>query len=635
MAEKSSFTGNISNHYAKLITSTAGSVALHDNGSVEKYSSQAGSMLERQPGDSPSTPVIRHVESTRIVRRKNLRAQVDKLAISKSNKEFRNQMLKDKGTWSYDWRTPLRDLEEHFVAGQRKDAEKALAPSFQGKIEIQHNVPANEIPRPSAWTERSFHAYVAQLASSKVDRLVARRIYPRGTAHDDIVAEILIELFADENLRYAVSITAGNIALRFFFSHGKFARGRNLFDRLQELQKTGHSSPYNIMLRAAADQKDLFTFTTWIYLAQAVQDDEVRMKIIERMSEKGLLRNPGMLQSAVAVLMPQIMTAHFHSKKDHQSLLEALDSRYGSHWCSGPSCERIVDEVGVRQSIQEALVVLKKLHKRGYQPTQGMLLLLLRQCPWTSAHRTTTEILRLFREDYGVNPSRPIYDVLFKQAWRSRLHNCCRVIWMHACVTGHTSFNMQETVKQSLYDERGSKPEAKSLLPLWEELAGKIITGHGANNNLPRFLFLVSLWKPANENLNDRDRYLRAVKSILEGDLAAVGQYEAAKPLDDLLSEALATDERWTAGRVLRSIPIECKYSQLIDVGLVPAASLKQESLQGLYVGESNESSSQDFPKSVSKKLALHDAVEEHLEETDYQNLNSQCSLHEDPFHDI
>ncbi|KAL8946812.1 MAG: hypothetical protein Q9222_006837 [Ikaeria aurantiellina] len=622
--------------------------------------------------------------------------QVDKLAISKSDKEFRNQMLKDKGSWSYDWRTPLRDLEEQPIPGRSTDTGKTLVPINHDRIQIQHNIKADDIPKPSIWTEKSFHVYVAQLASSKVDRLVARRIYPRGIAHADAVADILTRLFADQNLRYAVSITAGNVGLGFFFSHGRFARGRNLFDRLQELQKGRHSSTFNIMLKAAADQKDLFTFTyilktmirhgvrpnlhTWIYLAQAVQDNEVRMKIVEKLSEKGLLRNSSTLQAAVATLMPQILTAHFISGKDYLSLLESLDSRFGPHWYSGLSCERIVEEVGLKKSIQEALVVLQELHKRGYNPTQGMLLLLLRQCSWTKAHKTATEILRLFHEDFSVNPSRPIYDVLFKQAWRNRLHNSCRVIWMHACVTGHTSFNMQETIRRSLYAERSLEPEAKSLLRFWEEFAGKVITGHGMNNSFPRFLYLMSLWKPANESVNDRDRFLRAVKSILNGDLAAVGQYDTAKPLDELFSEALAMDERWAAGRALRNVPIECKYSQLIDVGLGPINSWKQveerptDEVQMTPQPTEASSSGQCWmspemrlrpctcPAYVRERMPIvsdptpsHDAIEEHsqddssndsnevslqkheedLQDIDQEELHSQDPLSEDRSHDI
>ncbi|KAL8708895.1 MAG: hypothetical protein Q9225_007531 [Loekoesia sp. 1 TL-2023] len=495
-------------------------------------------------------------------------------------------MLKDQGSWSHDWRVPLGDLEEHWAPDTKKRPNPSLIVYSLPRKRFPRNVRADKIKRPVVWTKASFHDYVIQLVRSTVDRLVARQLYSKDETHVDAVADALENLFADRTLKYVFSKDAANCAFRYFYKVGKFARGRDLFSRLQELQKNTNPSTYNIMLEAAADQKDLFTLTSvlkimishnvrpnsysWLHLARAVQSNDVRAVIINKLIQRCEAQDPSMLRKAAVIIFPHASLKYIKSEEDPQALLEALDRRFGPGWASGLSCQHIIETVGVRHSTQQAVMVLKKLSERGYKPTQGMLLLLLRQCSWTRAHGLAIDILRLFHAEYNVPPSRQIYDVLFQQAWGSRLYNCCRVLWMHACVNGHTSFNMQEKVKQSLYIERSLQFVNQPTARFWEQSAGKVIIGCNRRAGDATFWDLMLIWKPANENRNERDKFLRAVRSMLAKDLAAVGQYDISKPLDELLSEALRVDRKWALGRALKEIPVECKYSQAIDVGLSP-----------------------------------------------------------------
>lgn len=495
-------------------------------------------------------------------------------------------MLKDQGSWSHDWRVPLGDLEEHWVPDTTNRPNPSLIVHTLPKLRIPRNVRADKIERPIVWTKASFHNYVVQLVRSTVDRLVARQLYSKDETHVDAVADALENLFADRTLKYVFSKDAANCAFRYFYKVGKFARGRDLFSRLQELQKNTNPSTYNIMLEAAADQKDLFTFTSvlkimishnvrpdsysWLHLARAVQSDDVRVVIINRLIQRSATQDPSILGKAAAIIFPYLSLKHLKKEGDPQALLEALDSRFGPGWAPGSSCQHVIETVGVRHSTQQAVMMLKKLYERGYKPAQGMLLLLLRQCSWTGAHELAIDILRLFHAEYNVHPSKQIYDVLFKQAWDSRLYNCCRVLWVHACVRGHTSFNMKEKVKQSLYIDRSLQFVNQPRARFWEQSAGKVIVGCDRRAGDASFWDLMLIWKPANENRNERDKFLRAVRSMLANDLAAVGQYDISKPLDELLSEALCADRKWALGRALKGVPVECKYSQVIDVGISP-----------------------------------------------------------------
>ena len=564
-----------------------------DNGSAGdvRPSKSSAWVGEHHSASLAVKPSIPQVNTLRIRTQKNVRSRAESLAIYKKGKAFRNQMLKDHGSWSYNWRIALQDLETNNV----QDGSRAtVAPPIlenRKKIPIPHNVPVDEIRPPATWTIASFHEYIIQLTSSRVDGRVSQAIQPdRHYSHTVAVADVLARLFTDPAAKYAVSVGAGNVALNFLLDNGKFAHGRDLFAQLQELQQDTHPSTFNIMLGAASKQKDLHAFTyilkmmiihrvpptvlTWLHLAHVVRDDAVRMIIIDRMVEKGMLKDSATMKKAVALLMPQLVVKYLDSRNGAHELLEALDNHFGSEWCSTIAAESLIDGVCVRYSADDALKILGQLYDRGYRPTQGMLLLLLRQCSWSRAHEFAVDLLCLFRKQYTIEPSMQIYDLLFKQVWRSRLYNCCRVLWIHACVHGRTSFDMRRMVKESLYIQKRASSAAQSRSDVWKETVGKIITGHSREKHTTNFQALISLCGPSKPSRGDRDRYLRSARSIYDDDLAAVTKYRIQKPLDKLLHEALRADRQWALGRALTDIPVECKYSQIIDVALtrIPAS---------------------------------------------------------------
>ncbi|KAL9024799.1 MAG: hypothetical protein Q9196_006253 [Gyalolechia fulgens] len=528
------------------------------------------------------------------------RSKANKVEIHRGDKAFRNQMLKDRegASWSHDWREPLRILEQYWVPKTDQLPDPSPTVDDPPKIQIPHNISADRIQPPTTWTKASFHNYVVRVACSTVDHLVARQLYSKAETHIDAVADTLEALFADSNLKYVFSTDAANCALGFFFKVGKYARGRELFSRLQELQKNTNPSTYNILLKAAADHKDLFNFTmilkmmvshnvspdayTWLHLARAVQSDDVRIKIVNQLIQKSPTHPPDILRRAVAITFPRIVSESLDAGIDPQSMLEKLDSRFGREWITGPVCQHIIEKVGARHSPEKAVVVLKRLAGQGYRPTQGMLLLLLSQCSWTREHELAIDILRLFLTEYRITLSRQHYDVLFKLAWRSRFYNCCRVLWIYACVMGHTGFRMRQTVKKSLRVDRNLNTAAQLRSQIWEQTAGKVIVGYDRPDNEAEFWELMSIWKPANENRNGRDKFLRTVRSTFDNDLAAVGQFSLSKSLDDMLSAALKADRRWTIGRALKDVPIECKYSQVIDVGLGYKGLERGQSVDGV-----------------------------------------------------
>ncbi|KAL8931602.1 MAG: hypothetical protein Q9216_007142 [Gyalolechia sp. 2 TL-2023] len=581
------FRLHLTRHYATALSSDEEQTLISsDNEHLGDQDLQASSVCRVESLPTSIKHDFRQSNLKNDGKTKKRRLQAQKLDVHRSEKDFRNQRLKDQAgsSWSHDWREPLRILEQHWIpeADQLPDGSPKV--DDHPKIHISRNIRADTIQRPAVWTRVSFYKYVVQVTSSTVDRLVARQLYSKAESHVDAVADVLEDLFADSKMKYLFSTDAADCALKFFFKVGKYARGRDLFSRLQELQKNTSPSTYNILLEAAADQKDLFNFTmilkmmvshnvypnayTWLHLARAVQSDDVRIKVVNELIQKTPTHHPAILRSAVAITFPLMVSKPLESGKDPQSLLEILDSRFGSEWISGPVCQYIIEEVGARHSPEQAVIILKRFSSQGYRPRQGMLLLLLRQCSWAREHELAIDILRLFRTEYGIRPSKRIYDVLFEQAWRSRLYNCCRALWIHACVVGHTSFNMQQKVKRSLCIDRNLNIAAQPRSSFWEQSAGKVIVGCDRPNSEAMFWRLMSIWKPANQNRNERDQFLRAVRAIFDYDLAAVGQFRMPEPLDELLLEALRADRRWATGRALKEVPTECKYSQIIDVGL-------------------------------------------------------------------
>lgn len=553
------------------------------------------------PTNPRTKPTIRQVNSARNVKTENQRSQAEKLEIRKSGKEFRNRMLKDKGSWSYDWRIALSDLEKHWDPDASNTPSPTVGVGPSTKIRIPRNIRADKIEPTTQWTKVSFHDYVVQLAHSTVNRLAARQLYQKNETHTDVVADVLERVFDASSAKYVITVDASNIALKFFFRVGKSARGRDLFRRLQELQRNIHPSTYNIMLEAAANQKDLFTFTallkamirhgvrpnsyTWLLLARAAPGEEVPMMVIDKLNQKTAMQDPKLMKNAASSILPQEATGHLKSGKDPHYLLDSLSSSFKPEWFSGMACQNVIDQVGVYHSTPQALMILQKFCDSGYRPAAGMLLLLLRQCSWSRAHDLAVDILRLFRTEYAIQPTKRIYDVLFGQAWRGRLYNCCRVIWVHACVTGHTSFHMQEYVKKSLSIERSLKFSIHSRGRTWEETAGKAIVGCDPVYSDSRKKWeLLSSWKPVQESLSDRDKFLRTARSMLASDLAVSQHYMIEEPLDELLAKTLAKDRQWALGKALKDVPIECKCSQIIEPSLISkvnrAISNKEDAFQ-------------------------------------------------------
>ncbi|KAL8763069.1 MAG: hypothetical protein Q9184_001029 [Pyrenodesmia sp. 2 TL-2023] len=495
-------------------------------------------------------------------------------------------MLKDKGSWSYNWRIALSDLEKHSDPNASNTPTPPVDVELPTKIHIPRNVRADKIEPTTQWTKVSFHDYVVQVAHSSVNRLVARQLYQKDETHSDVVADVLERVFAARSAKYVITVDAGNVALKFFFRVGKSARGRDLFRRLQELQRNIHPSTYNIMLEAAAAQKDLFTFTallkamirhgvrpnsyTWLLLARAAPGEDVQMVIIDKLIQKTAMQDPEIMKTAASLILPHVATEYLKSGKDPQYLLDFLGTNFQPEWFSGMACQKVIDQVGVYHSTPQALMILQRFCDRGYRPTAGMLLLLLRQCSWSRAHDLAADILRLFRTEYAIQPSIQIHDVLFGQAWRSRLYNCCRVIWIHACVTGLASFHMQEQVKESLAIERSLKISSHSRGRTWNETAGKAIVGCDPVYGDSRKKWdLLSSWTQAQENHYDRDKFLRTARSMLASDLAVSQHYRIEEPLDELLPMALAKDRQWALGKALKEVPIECKCSQIMEPSLL------------------------------------------------------------------
>ncbi|KAL8895542.1 MAG: hypothetical protein Q9207_008130 [Kuettlingeria erythrocarpa] len=539
-------------------------------------------MESRNPSDELT---IRRLSSTYDAGAKTHTPMVERLEAFKSAKEFHNQVLKDKGRWSSDWRIALGDLEKHWDPNASNNP--TLAMESSAKIHIPRNIRADKIERPIQWTEASFYQYTVQLAYSTVDRLIARQLYQEGEMHIHAVADILERIFASTSTKYVITVGACNVAVKFFFRFGMFARGRNLFERAQELQRNMQPSTYNIMLEAAAAQKDLFHFTgvlkamishgvrpnsySWFLLAQAAPGEEVRMQIFDKLVQERAMQNPATAEKVTSSILSQAATEYLDSRNDPQYLLDFLDSHSRPEWFSGQVCQEIIDQVGVYHSTAQALTILREFCSRGYRPTGVMLLLLLRQCAWSRAHLLAIDILRLFRTEYAIRPRKSqIYDVLWRQAWTDRLYNCCRVIWSHACVAGHTTFRMQNCVKESLFMERSLHYYSQSEKRMWEESAGKAIVGcDPVDCDSKKKRDLMSIWKTAQESRQDRKRFLKKARSMLASDLALSQHYGNERPFDELLSEALAKDLQWVLGHALKEVPPECICSQIIEPALI------------------------------------------------------------------
>lgn len=528
---------------------------------------------------------LRTLYERKILRRKAIAERARK---HKEHKHCVNERLKDRGLTSQDWHIPLAVLEANSSTGNVKSEEHLRARavwSMQRPKLCQLHI--EQIERPAIWTDFTFYNYVEDLAMSSVNRLIQRRFYAKGDSHTAAVSRRLEEIFKAPSSREFLSPRAFNVALSFFYRTCQVPKAMALFVYMEWLRMEIPPETVSIMLRGTATYRDLHNFTrllrifisrgikptasAWAALVQAVESREGRATIIQRMRTRNLLNQSATMREIVRLVIREEIAKHLDDGLDLPSFLGSMDAQFGTEWLSYTAGNIILYEVGQRKSIIEAFETLEVLMQWGMPATVVTMNILLQLSSQDRDHLFAIRILRFLQGDRGIKPDGRTYEILFMQAWRSRLYNFARVVWTSACAEGLTTFKMQSIIKDNFLRNRPDTfgISAESRAKIWSLSAAQVIAGIDQAQKLDE-IFRPSSWtNESRSEAGDRvadglDQLMdglpmkgsklietrrRALAALIAEDTAMAGRYHLTDHLFSLLSKALELDRSWMQSR--------------------------------------------------------------------------------------
>ncbi|KAL1911984.1 hypothetical protein Sste5344_002179 [Sporothrix stenoceras] len=214
------------------------------------------------------------------------------------------------------------------------------------------DIGAHEIPRPAAWTRKSFEQYVAALVNGRPPAHLAAQLYPQSSgwprrsttgddadisgnissedtgasagsnpvlnSHDRTVVNLLHDLFDDDAVKDVLSLSAFKMALAFISKHGEIYRpeARALFVRAEWLRIRMDTETFNILLASLVKTQDLRNFgstlalmenrgytpdlTTWVLFLRLFESEEVKRHILHAMQSRGGLLDSPEARHAIA-----------------------------------------------------------------------------------------------------------------------------------------------------------------------------------------------------------------------------------------------------------------------------------------------------------------------------------------------
>ncbi|KAK0517049.1 hypothetical protein JMJ35_000204 [Cladonia borealis] len=495
-----------------------------------------------------------------------------------ADKQLINQRLKDKGRLSYDWRIPLRQLEQAAASSMGNQylksyisAEYRIRRMAQGPSQYSAQL-AREVPRPAVWSEATLYYYVVKIADTqKTQRHVPgfrKRKHLDMSSNKADITRIFEDLFYDDSVKTFMSSEACNAALRFFYVHGMISKARALFSRMESLQLDIPSATFNVMLRGAALNRDLHNFTyllqrmiqrgfrpdddTWVSLLIAVDSKEIRAIVAHKMRERNVILSPGSTKAVAELMIPNEVDLHLGGGHDHSTFVDHMDIRYGTQWLNTRIVNKILYEMGKR-GCTNGLGLLKQIKQRSFVPDDVTMNTLLRLCPQPSLYHDAIEVLKFFDCQFRMGPGDQVYETLLNMAWNGGLLNWARVVWRSACIDGHVNFHTRLRVFQSLLDHNlrelsssdkvGSR-DNQGRGQIFRRLAGYFVVGVRRPQTAELAKLGEALWV---SDFDSKNSSVIRARLQVQSDLRNAKLCRLKVPLHELLRQALELDLKWRA----------------------------------------------------------------------------------------
>ncbi|KAL6721348.1 hypothetical protein ACLMJK_000451 [Lecanora helva] len=506
----------------------------------------------------------------------------------KENKLLVNQVLKDKGQTSYDWRIPLRMLESHVSSlddqyegrDQALDAQtekttfennKAPAPVQIKRVRFRARTDftlARDVPKPNTQCDSSLVDYLEDVRSTQFTKDKVPRISSNDSKDESnttYIIRIFEDVFRSDEWRNHLSAQAYNTALRFYYDHGLISKARRLFIQMENSDIHIPIETSNLVLRGAASSRDLHSFTfilqkllqrgfkpnyeTWRLLLMTITSDEVRAIVAQRMWERRVFYARPQQRNIMQMIVQNEMGRYVANHGDAEAIMDYMDKHYKGEWLATSTGNKLLCEFSKHHSVPETLDLLLKLKTRGFKADYVSLGTVLHHCLILKQHRNAIQILEFFDYQFGLQPEKLGHEILFSIAWKNHLLNFARIVWKHACIRGHATSKMRRLVVRSLL----VRPAAHlpfSRATRFRKLLGKFVTRaikpHEYNKPSSTPVLGVEVDRG---NLSRVERF----RALVCTDLCLARRVHLLQDFGSLLSKALDLDMIWAARNILRT----------------------------------------------------------------------------------
>lgn len=478
----------------------------------------------------------------------------------KEDKIKRRNELNATGLVPADWRDSYTILKKSTISSSTiLGADRLWTGSGRRPVS---QLRADSIVQPSEWSVSDFRDYVEDLAKSSVSPLRHRQLYRGEESHISAVAEQLVQVFGDIRLERYWSVRACNIALGFYYSHSMLHFARNLYSQMEDHRYLTSTETFNIMLRYSAFQQNIGQVRylleamvnrglkpnghTWEAFFLVNESNHFRYTVFQSMRDRGVLDDLHTMHSFLTLNIRKTFSSQLDQGRTVTWFLDYMDKLDQFKWLSTSIGNVLLDEVGKRDSVDEAMDLLDQLEPRGMKSDKVTLNTLLHQCLPIRKHELAIDILRRLGR-HKIYPDKVAYESIFRQFCRSRLYNCAKVAWRYACVEGQASSAMRNLVGRSL-KRHLEGPPPDPLLPRrsdrWNCLAGVIIVGVDQGYRQDRATYRsvsIETGTPSIDGVAD------AATTLLKQDLELAHHHHVDRSLPDLLTEALILDRQWAS----------------------------------------------------------------------------------------
>lgn len=316
-----------------------------------------------------------------------------------------------------------------------------------------------DIPRPKEWTKRSLEAYVLRIVKATYPPPVAANLYGPGADARLSAITILQSVFANPEVKPALSLIAIRLALAFISKAGPAFRpqARAIVTQAMSDGLKPDTTIFNVLLAGNAYTHDLEgfrsilgmmtsgghapNFDSWSPFVGMIEDDRAKRHVFRAMDELNLLHSlPGRRTLASEFILHDLEQAR-GDWRGLTSFIDRMNPRYGRKWLTRLTANRLMDGLGRLGKFEACVELLDVLVTARYADVATFNIIFNHAAQYRAP---TVAIVALHRaEKARISLDQYSYQELFKLFRRARKANSMSLIWTVASFKGMTRYRMR------------------------------------------------------------------------------------------------------------------------------------------------------------------------------------------------